>query len=350
VAVAAVAAAIVATTRPTSSGASRATPTTARTVAPTTATTTAPVPPAGLEPVLTGLLDRAGPPPAGQGFSGFVMTVTWAQLQPAGPGSLVTTAIDQDLVIARKAKLSVKLRVEAGIDAPPWLKAATGPDIPVADPFSGRSGTVGRYWTNAYGQAYDHLQALLAARYDGTPAFAQVEITRCSTVFAETFIRNARNTAESEALAGAGLTAASDEECVREEIVAHDVWKHSRSGLAINPFQALQPNGKTVRDESFSYQMMQYCRQILGPRCVLENNSLRTPPIAAYAELYQQMRQLGPPIGFQTAASKRVGNVTATIALAAQLGASSVELPAGYVPTPADVVAGSRLAANAPSE
>jgi hypothetical protein len=249
---------------------------------------------------------------------------------------LDTRVIDQDLAIAKDRGMAVKLRVEAGIHAPAWLKAETGPEITVGDPSSNIQGTVGRYWTPTYGQAYDHLQAMLAARYDSAPQLRQVEITRCSTVFAETFIRNVRNQTETQQLLAAGLTQTIDEQCIRDEIQAHQVWKLTRSGLAVNPYQAVQPGGHTRPDEAVTYQMMLYCRQVLGPRCVLENNSLRSPPLSGYATMYQQMSQLGGPIGFQTAALKRAGNMSATLNLAAQLGAGSVELPTGYQPTPQD--------------
>ncbi len=77
--------------------------------------------------------------------------------------------------------------------------------------------------------------------------------------------------------------------------------------------------------------MMQYCRQVLGTACVLENNSLRDPaPGAAYLSMYQAMVELGAPIAFQTATADRIGSLSQTLAYAVSLGASSVELPAGY--------------------
>jgi hypothetical protein len=62
--------------------------------------------------------------------------------------------------------------------------------------------------------------------------------------------------------------------------------------------------------------------------------------------MYQQMTQLGGPIGFQTAALKRAGNVLATLNLATQMGAGSVELPSGYEPSQQDQPQVAAMAAN----
>jgi hypothetical protein len=65
--------------------------------------------------------------------------------------------------------------------------------------------------------------------------------------------------------------------------------------------------------------------------------------------MYQAMSTRGAPISFQTAAAARVGSITETLALAANLGASSVELPAGYQDETADALGGAvgRLLRNA---
>jgi len=291
-----------------------------------------PGPATEVKPVIAGLLDRQGPPAEGAPVQGFVVNANWADLQPTGPDDLVTTLIDSQLAEAQRRHLPVKLRLYAGIDAPDWLKAMTGPPVTVSDPVSGVAGTIGRYWIAPFGTAYNNLIVRLAARYDETPELREVNVSRCSTIFSETFLRNARAPENTLALVAAGLTVQKDEQCIKEEIDASKVWRLTRTGIAFNPFQAVQADGTTSIDEAFTQRMMDYCRQSLGGRCVLENNSLRSPPLPDYVAMYSYMRKLGRPIEFQTAALSRVGDLTATIRLAITLGASAVELPAGYDP------------------
>ncbi|MDQ6721051.1 MAG: hypothetical protein M3003_09700, partial [Candidatus Dormibacteraeota bacterium] len=87
----------------------------------------------------------------------------------------------------------------------------------------------------------------------------------------------------------------------------------------------------------------------LGARCVLANNSLRTPLQIQYQAMYDNMKSLGPPIAFQTATRAKVGDLGATILTAISLGAASVELPAGFQSVPVATLSGydSQLVANA---
>ncbi len=296
---------------------------------------------------IVGFLDRTGPPAPGAPLQGFVINANWADVQPSGPSDLVTATIDSQLALASQRHQVVKLRVFSGIAVPDWLKTETGPPVSVTEPASGQTGTIGRYWTTPFGRAYENLETMLAARYDHVPELREVTVSRCSTVFSETFLRNARDTATLAALVAAGLTAAADKACIKSEIAAHQVWKQTRTGVAFNPFQALGPDGSSVIDEPFTEQMIDYCRRLLGPRCVLENNSLRSPPLAGYQAMYNHMRALGAPIAFQTAALRRVGDLAATIDLAISLGASSVELPSSYDPGALSPAAVAAMQANA---
>ena len=77
--------------------------------------------------------------------------------------------------------------------------------------------------------------------------------------------------------------------------------------------------------------MMQYCRQVLADRCVLENYSIRWPlQPSPYPSMYESIKRLGPPIAFQTAAEARIGDWQRTLDWAADVGASSVELNRAY--------------------
>jgi len=313
-----------------------------------------------LKPVLRGLLDRDGLPPTTyvDSLAGYVVNVDWNQLQPTSGATIATdNPIDQAISQVRALNaadhthLGLKLRLYAGIWAPAWVKSLGGAPIPVTNPQGGQTGTVGRFWTDAYGQAYDQLETLLAARYDQVPEVREVTISRCTTFYDEPFIRDVADPATVSALIAAGYTLEADENCQREEIDAATVWQHTHSDLTLNPYQAINPDGSTMTDEPFTDLMMSYCRQVLGSACVLENNSLRVPAQPEYQTMYEQMELLGQPIAFQTAAEQRIGNLQATLEYAVTLGANSVELPGSYqtLATPADFAATNDQLASAPT-
>ncbi len=318
---------------------------------PSPAASPSPLP---LKPVLAGLLDRSGPPPAPlvSAFGGFVANVYWRDLQPT-PGAAIPgdNAIDHAIAALDRldstARMGIKVRVYAGVYAPDWVKSLGGAPVAIVDPVTGKSGTIGRFWTDAFGAAYDDLQAKLAARYDSAPEVREVTISRCSTAYPEPFIRDVSSPTTVHALLAAGFTIASDQRCHREEIVSHLVWAQTRSDLSLNPYQVVDDSGRVKGDEAFTDQMMGFCRSTLGARCVLANNSLRTP--LQYPDMYDQIHSLGPPIAFQTAVMAKVGNLSTTIGAAVSLGANSLELPVGYQSLPLATLSryDARLRANA---
>jgi hypothetical protein len=313
-----------------------------------------------LKPLLRGLIDRDGLPPSSyvKSLAGYVVNVDWSELQPTSgaaiaPNNPIDLAIAQvrALNAADHTNLGLKLRIYAGVSAPNWVKSLGGPPIPVTNPQGGQTGTIGRFWTDAFGQAYDQLETLLAAKYDQVPEVREVTISRCTTFYDEPFIRDVSDPATVSALIAAGYTLEADENCQRQEIDAATVWQHTHSDLALNPYQAINPDGSTSTDEAFTDEMMSYCRQVLGTACVLENNSLRVPAQPAYQAMYAEMQSLGQPIAFQTAAEQRIGNLQAALEYAVSLGANSVELPGSYqtLATPASFAATNDQLASAPA-
>jgi hypothetical protein len=298
--------------------------------------------PIPVKPVLAGLVDRNVLPP--QAYWGsvdnFVIQADWASLQPQAGGPLaVNNPIDQDIAKVRglerahpNVHFSLKLRVFGGVDAPDWAKSLGGPPVPVKDPMSGATGTVGRFWTSAYGQAYDTLEQDLAARYDQVPELLQVEMGRCTMFTDEPLIRDAQDPSTVRALEAAGYTTAADLTCQEQQIAAHQVWQQTRSGMAFNPYDVFQGD-QVQADDAISLQLMRYCRAALGARCVIENNSLRAPISGLgpqYGPMYQDMYQTGGPRCFQTAIAAKVGSLQQTLNQAISWGASAVELPGGY--------------------
>jgi hypothetical protein len=333
------------------------------TPSPTPSPTGSPSPsasPLDLKPVLRGLLDRDGvPPPTYLGsLAGYVVNVHWSQLQPASGAALAAdNPIDQAITQVRALNaadhthLGLKVRIFTGVWAPDWAKSLGGAPVTVVNPQGGQTGTVGRFWTDAFGQAYDRLETLLAAEYDQVAEVREVTIARCTTFFDEPFIRDASDPSTVSALIDAGYSIGADDTCQRQEIDAATVWKHTHSDLSVNPYQAINQDGTVSTDLAFTDLMMSYCRQVLGPACVLENNSLRVPPQPNYEAMYEQMLSLGQPIAFQTATEQRVGNLQQALQYAVTLGANSVELPGGYqaLATPATFAATNQQLATAPA-
>jgi hypothetical protein len=299
--------------------------------------TTSVLGPGTLKPVLQGVVEinqlPEGPELAVSG--GVAVSVSWSDLQPSSHGPIAANnPLDQAIAsirainLADHVNLGVRARILAGINAPDWVKAIGGPSVAVAGTQTAQQGTIGRFWTDQFGAAYSELQQKLAAKYDNVPELREVTASRCTTIFAEPLLRQASDQATVSGLLGAGYSDAADDRCQHEMIDAHQVWKHTRTGVAFNPYQ--HPAGDPS-DTASTVRYMQYCRQVLGARCVLENNSIRWPPLPTYETMYQAMTQMGPPISFQTAGPARIGNLPMTLQWAVKQGADAVELSPGML-------------------
>jgi hypothetical protein len=299
---------------------------------PSSTNTTAPSGP--LKPVLQGLLDRDGQPPPGYiptALRGWVVKAYWKDLQKTQGGPITeNNAIDQAIAAARKLGVGLKLRVYTGIYAPDWAKSLGGGPVSVVDPQDKEQGTIGRFWTEDFGKAYADLEQKLAAKYDTVPEVREVVVSRCTTFFAEPFIRDKGDKGSVANMLGAGFSFDVDQTCHREEIDAHKVWLQTHTDVDFSPYQDIEKKGVNSVNEGFTESIMDYCRTNLGARCVLENNSIRTPVQANYAAMYDRIKAMGPPISFQTANPNKIGDLLSTLMWAAQEGANSVELPSSY--------------------
>jgi hypothetical protein len=291
---------------------------------------------------IQGLIDRQGEPPRDvlAVVHAYVVKVNWSDLQPTAFGPITpNNAIDQAIARVRQPDfkavgMALKLRVFAGINAPAWAKALGGPPVTYVNNQQGGSvagGTIGRFWTSDFGHAYADLQEKLAAKYDDVPELREITVSRCSTIFDELFVRQPGDVNNRGGLLSAGYTRAADEQCIKDAISAHTVWKHTISDVDFNPFPNVQDPNQPA-DLAFTEQMMQLCRQKLGPRCGLQNNSISDEKLAnpTFVAMYAAMTRLGPPIVLQTAARKRLGDEERVLQAAVKVGANSVELPQGY--------------------
>ncbi|HSS37830.1 MAG TPA: hypothetical protein VLT58_03575, partial [Polyangia bacterium] len=194
-----------------------------------------------LKPMLHGLIDREGPPATAlrRVVTNFVVTVNWRDLQPT-PGDIVANnAIDQAITTARRMNavtgqppVGVKIRLYAGVYAPAWAKQLGGP--PVAVTAGALTGTVGRFWTDAFGAAYADLWQRLAAKYDSVPEIHEVTVSRCMTFYAETMIRDVEDPATVQNLLSAGFSITADKSCISQEIQLGTAWHTTRVGVAFN--------------------------------------------------------------------------------------------------------------------
>ncbi len=302
----------------------------------------------GIKPLIRGLVDRNASPHAA-GLQATAITVHWDALEPAGPG-LVSTSIDNAIAAAGCAP--IRLRVLAGIHAPAWVKSHSGGAVSVTNPFDGTTGTIGRFWTPEFQQDYDNLQSELAAKYEATPNVYEVVVSRCTMFYSEPLIRYVSNTTNIANLRAAGYTVTGDQQCQTQEIdsaAAH--WPTTRFSVAFNPYQVIPASGSSSADETFTEQLMGYCRHVGGQRCVLENDSIRDPigsliPQPQYTDMYNRLTgasgpvhltlnglsvdvPVGPPIAFQTATTvpNNIGDFWGTLVWARQHHAASVELP-----------------------
>lgn len=299
---------------------------------------------------ISGLVDRNKAPATAYQVvvNGYVVSVDWADLQTSrGATITANNAIDQAITYVRKINtanagldMKLKLRVYAGAGAPAWAKNIGGAPFNVCDDNNQKNGStaaapncgsVGRFWTTDFGLAYADLQSKLAAKYDNVPEIRETAISRCSTIFAEPFQRQVDDAVSVKAMVNAGLTPVLDQACLKAQIDAHKVWVHTRSSLAVNPFQSLTSAGTASPSIDYSKTIIDYCRQVLGERCVLGNNGFDKPPHnKSIVQIYDYIKGKGKPIYFQTKTFAKNSDLLPTFQSAVGFGAAMVEMPKGY--------------------
>jgi hypothetical protein len=289
----------------------------------------------GAKAPLAGLLTVGRPADSSTlDLAGWSINVTWAELQPAAFGPISRpNAIDSAVAEAKRRSagaecpMGIKLRVLTGTSSPEWAKAVGGAPVPMTLESEAKTGTVPRFWTAEFGRAYADLQTKLAQQYDGVGEVREVVVSRCATFYAEPLLRQLGEGANQAALQRAGWTEDLDKECLRDQLDAHLPWQRTPSSLALNPYQQVYPSGEVIGDMGVPMDAAEQCRQALGDRCILANNSIRWPPFQGrYRRLYDMMKTLGPPLEFQAAAPKRIGDEVETLKWAIELGAGSIEI------------------------
>jgi hypothetical protein len=265
-------------------------------------------------------------------FGGLVIIATWKQLQPTPTSELAdNNVIDQALadVAAYNARnpgkpLAVKLRVWGGFEAPDWAMQLGG--APIVTEHNGRQRTLGRFWNNAYRQAWARLQGQLAAKYDALPLIREVAITSCMSFTAEPFfLPNEASVANP--LRAAGYTDAAHRQCLQHAVADYAPWRASRLVPSLNPFYGLTL--PFPGDAAFTEQVMRTCRQAIGRRCVFDNHDLDANPPPSLVPIHAAMQRMGGEIEFQTL-HETPEDFEGTIQKGVSLGASSIELWQDY--------------------
>ena len=297
-----------------------------------------------LKPPLTGLIsmgrigfvNHPGPPDNSlesiearpETFDGVAVNITWAQLQPDGEG-LDTRALDRALTaveeynrLHRSKPLAIRLRVFAGTNAPERIKRLGGDPIVVFN-HEHEPVTVGRFWSDPYRILWRELQARLAARYDDNPLIRETSVTSCSARGDEPLILPFYRASSLVFLHRAGFTDAAYRRCLKLALDDYDAWKKTRVDFTFNPFP--MTDGAPTMDRDFTLELMSEWRKKMGNRGTLMNHGLIVPLRPQLQPIFERMRALGPPFGFQMF-SPETSYWPEAIDYAVTLGANSVEL------------------------
>lgn len=282
----------------------------------------------------------------GRAFTGTAVDVGWSQLEPTD-GRFEWEPLDASLAAVRSynrahpsTTLGVKLRVVGGYDAPSWAARTGGAPITIASrPHGASPGTLGRWWTAPYQEAWSTFEHTLAKRYDTDPLIRTVQVTSCATTSQEPFITPASPTARAM-LASDGWTTASEESCLSGAFAAYSGWHHTAIDYPINALE-VDRDGRRSADTTFPSRIAADCATSSthgGPECIIDNHGLRdaSATSAGSSWLFALMDQLWrqhpatTEIGLQ-AFSPTAGEDCEAMRVAVNHHAGSVEL---WAPSP----------------
>lgn len=257
--------------------------------------------------------------------------IEWRDIEPQ-PGVFRFGPIHDVIRRAREDGKVLRLRIFAGRAAPDWTKQRFG-TVRIYDPIDGVAADVPRWWVPGYLDAYARLQRRLAAAFDENPTVRAVTVSGAMTIYAEPFIRQIQDQRTRANLLSSGYTKLKDKRAHRRILAAHEAWVRTRQILTVNPWQYVNQDGSHGFRVWFTRHMMNRCRAIFGKRCILQNNSMRSSWLTdhmpgGYREMYAHMKELGPPLSFQTANTSRVGDLRMVLDWFVDMGAHAAELKA----------------------
>jgi hypothetical protein len=289
-----------------------------------------------------------------------VVTGNWDEFEAgdqefSGPG---WARLDQMLSDDR---LKVRLRVQAGVGSPSFVKRLGGPPVSgdgvdcsseggvaiakratTTDGLAkaAASGCVPYFWTKPVLDQYEQLMQEVARRYEANPRLLDVVDSACMTFFAEPFIRAGRSGSSNSRLFEAGLNRRTDEACQKRSLEIHDrafpttrvsLATHSVWQIVTDPDEAR--NGVTLSWEA-QRSLLEELRERYGPKLVLQNNGLGGAEGCERADEpdgshFCWLANAEPPKGFQTEGGSRLRSrghtVLDAVEKAVEMGACFVE-------------------------
>ena len=287
---------------------------------------------------ITGLMNRSGPPDESlltynnePLIKGFVIQVNWKDVQPNSANDFDTSAIDQQLAFAKQHNLAVRMRIYAGYNTPQWVMNQTGSVSwsKANDEAGPDSYNVPKFWTKEFQDVWKAFYQKLSDKYDSNPELKDVVPGVCITNFAEPFIRQFSNSNNKQAAQANGYTDQSNDACLKATIDMHAaLWPTTHMAMAFNPYQSYD---SSVDKNAEPKVIIDYCRDKLGSRCVIGNNSMTSNERNDdYSGLYKTLHDAKLPMYIQTATDKKIGDWQKALNNCIDIGALSIELPSGY--------------------
>ncbi len=235
-------------------------------------------------------------------YSGVVINAIWMYLEPEKEAYDFST-IDEALAAIQtyneqhpERPLAAKLRIFGGTVAPTYVKELGGGPITVK-PSRGPEVEIGLFWTEAYGDRFAALLAQLALRYDDDPLIREVCVSTAASLTAEPFVAPL-NRESNPMLREHGFNDALYKQAIRRALDDYRVWKLTAIDFPFNVFSSTDDGW--VSDPEFTKILMRDFRERYGERAVLSNHGLIDPLTESSALIYPTLKELGPPIAFQT--------------------------------------------------
>jgi hypothetical protein len=279
---------------------------------------------------LAGIIDRHECPPDNYRpvTGGWCIPLHWCDVEPV-PGEFHWDALHDGIAAARDNE-RLRVRLYAGIWSPRWVMDRAGfYAIPTIGQFCPA------WWRISFLDAFELLMHELAEQIETEDTIAEVVFSGPCTEFAEPMIRQRSDREAVVQLRRLGWTRQRDRASMSVCIGIHrDAFQRTLTSLAANPYQDLDlPPGQA--DVSFTIDVLEEFRTVLGGLAVTGNDSIRWPPQAVdgsdgYATMHAWIREAGPPIAYQTATWEKVGDLLATLDWAVAQGANAVEPPRQY--------------------
>lgn len=319
-----------------------------------------PPPEGSLKEVGKGLYLKEKLPPAGMEFiDHVVITGDWREFEPEnqqfnGPGwDRLAGMLDNPMI-------KVRLRIQAGIGSPQFVKKLGGPPVSgdgidcseeggiaiSKRPATGdgvalaaSEGCVPYFWTGEVLEQYEELMEEVGRRYESNPRLLDVVDSACTTFFAEPFIRAGRSRTTNARLFEAGLNQRTDEACLRRSVEIHDqVFRTTRVSLATHSAWQIISDPEKVRagvttSWDLERALLEDLRRQYGAKLVVQNNGLGGDEGCGRGEggdsNFCWLASAAPPKGFQTEGEKRLTTrgqtVLDAVARAVEMGACFVE-------------------------